>query len=446
MAKFETQLLLKIEQGGNVVHRSLSTKDSLSVGQHLQNDVIIHDGQFPKKHVLFAGSGKHFRLNLLGYMNGEVIAGDDAKLNFHDMIAHDLLQRKGNAFIYTITAGKRGRLLLGDARITFQCRRVEVKAAEHVSQPKFIGYSWTYATLRQMRNDLPFKAILLLLVAVHVFLLNYMSGLPTEFTTSANANQVPERLARIIVRNPEPAAAPAARGVAVGSEEETSSGEKERAEKSGEERGGSTKPENMGLLGLLTGTGSSKSNELADFLLDKGLARELDEVMSATDLALGQGNGSSSGDSDNLDDLFSASQAGGGIDDLLGEIGDIESVALGEKGQIEVDRIGGMSGSQSALGKRSEESVRSVMLSYTGRLTYIYNKYLKREANLSGKMVVEVEIAADGTVANVELVSSTIGNAEFEREVLNLVRRWKYPAIDSGTVTVTYPLFFNKMG
>jgi len=135
MAKFETQLLLKIEQGGDVVQRSLSAKANLSIGQHLQNDVIIHGEQFPKKHVLFAGSGKGFRLNLQGYMNGEVIAGDDAKLNFRDMIAHDLLLRKGNAFIYTITPGKRGVLLLGDARVAFQCRRVQVKAAERVSQP-----------------------------------------------------------------------------------------------------------------------------------------------------------------------------------------------------------------------------------------------------------------------------------------------------------------------
>ncbi|MFQ5675712.1 MAG: TonB family protein, partial [bacterium] len=80
-----------------------------------------------------------------------------------------------------------------------------------------------------------------------------------------------------------------------------------------------------------------------------------------------------------------------------------------------------------------------------GRLTYIYNKYLKHDAGLSGKMVVEVVIAADGHVSNVKLVSSDLHKPEFEREVLNFVRKWKYEAIDQGDVTVTYPLVFNKI-
>jgi TonB family protein len=130
----------------------------------------------------------------------------------------------------------------------------------------------------------------------------------------------------------------------------------------------------------------------------------------------------------------------------VGELDGVESVNLGEKGQIQLDQIGGMKGSGAALGKRSEDSVRQVMLSYTGRLTYIYNKYLKHNPALQGKLVVEVVIAADGSVNAVKIVSSNMNQPEFEREVVNFIRKWKYAPIDEGTVTVNYPLFFNKIG
>ena len=168
----------------------------------------------------------------------------------------------------------------------------------------------------------------------------------------------------------------------------------------------------------------------------------MDEVMSTTALQIGRSNGKAE---DELNDLIAASEAVGGIEDILGNVDQVESVSFGEKGRISVDRIGSLTGTGTGLGKRSEDSVRRVMLNYTGRLTYIYNKYLKHNPDLGGKMVVEVVIAASGAVSSVKLISSSLNKPEFEREILNFVRKWKYEAIDEGTVTVTYPLVFNKI-
>ncbi|MFQ5648901.1 MAG: TonB family protein [bacterium] len=442
MAKTEKQLLVKIEQGGSVLHRRLSCKEKISVGLHPNNDVTVYGEAFPRQHVLFAGKNSHFQINLTGQMKGEVIAGD-SRLSFRDMILHGLLPRKGGSFTYPITRGKRGVVVVGDAKITFQCTEVDAKAAKAVQGPRFIGYSWAYATFKDLGKDLAFKAILLFFIVVHALVLKYMSGLPTDLTPRVRASNVPERLAKIIVRNPESDFAPARRrGVAGGADEEASGEQEEAARRGGEEERENRRPESQGVLGLLTGLGSTgTSSNLTDFLLDKGLVRELDQVMTATDLTLGNGDGSS----DELDDLFAATDLGGGIDDILEDFDEVEKVSLGEKGRIQVERIGGMTGSQSALGRRSEESVRSVMLSYTGRLTYIYNKYLRRDPGLKGKLVVEVTIAADGSVASVRLVSSSMNHPEFERDILSFIRRWKYAAIEQGTVTVTYPLFFSKV-
>ena len=449
MAKTKPELLLRIEQDGVVTQRLLRGNERVTIGRHPKTDVTIHGEKYPKRHVLFSGKNGHFQANLTGFMQGEVVARE-SRLSFRDMIIHDLLEQRGGAFVYPISDGKRGMITFGDVKIVFQCQQASPEAAR-VKPESFAAYSWFYATFRGLGRDLAFKSILLFFVLAHVFLMRYITGLPADVSARPDVTRVPERLARIIVRNPEPARTQAGRtavGAAAG-EEETESAEAEESS-SGRKSGGGKKPEAQGVLGLLTGIGSSsQSNNLADFLLDEGLARELDEAISSTDLTVGRGNGESSGGSD-FDALFSLGGDGdgsGGIDDLLDDLGgDGTGVSLGKKGSIEVDRISGIKGSEAALGQRTEESVRTVMLSYTGRLTYIYNKYLKLNPELSGKMVVEVEIAADGSVSGVKLVSSSMGQPEFEQEILSFVRRWKYAAIEQGTVSVTYPLFFNKAG
>ena len=433
MAKSVKQLLVKIEQSGKVSHRRLRKRDRLTIGQHPNNDVTIYGEHFPKRHDLFTRKNNHFQLNFNKHMRGEVHAGE-SRLSFHDMIAHQLLPLKKDSFTYPITEGKKGIIVAGDAKITFQFVDGTREAAQTL--PKFKGYSWIYATFKDLGRDLPFKIVLIFMIVLHVFILRYMNTLPTDITTQVNAIRVPERLAKIIVKN---------RPVGFIDEDSTVRRGREDAEQtdiaSKAKKGSEAPPERQGILGLLTGVGGTEqSSLLADFLLDKGLVKELDEVMSTTALQIGRSNGKAG---DDLNDLIAASEAGGGIEDILGNVDQVESVSFGEKGRISVDRIGSMTGT--GLGKRSEDSVRRVMLNYTGRLTYIYNKYLKHNPDLGGKMVVEVVIAASGAVSSIKLLSSSLNKPEFEREILNFVRKWKYEAIDQGTVTVTYPLVFNKI-
>ncbi len=438
MAKSEKKLRVKIEQGEAVRHRTLTGNGSITIGRDPRCDVTVYGEDFPVKHVLFSGKNSHFQVNLTEAMQGEVIA-DRSRLTFKDMLVHNLLPRRGDKFAYPITNGKKGVVELGDTRISFQC---STEAAS--PRARFIGFSWSYATLRDLGKDLPFKATLIFMIILHTLLMKYISGFPIDMIPRASVNVVPERLARIIVRKPEPAADIAGRNRAAGGRDEAEASEEEPGQAASTKR--DVKPEAQGVLGLLTGTGvAGQSSNLADFLLDKGLARELDEVIATTELTVGRPSNGSTG-TDALDDLFAATGFGTGIDEIVETDSDVESFSFGRKGQIQVDQVGGMSGSEAALGQRSEESVRSVLRSYQGRLTYIYNKYLKRNPDLQGKMVVEVVIAAEGAVASVKLISSNMGQPDFEREILSFVRKWKYERIDQGEVTVTYPLFFSKVG
>jgi len=440
MSRARGHLSIKIEQGENTIDRILTRNDSLSIGQHPSCDITVYGRQFPRRHLLFTGRNSHFQVNLKDYMQGEVIA-DKSRLSFHDMLAHGLLPQKGRDFLYHITAGKKGVVQVGDARIMFQWTTQPIQKAT-----KFAGFSWGYATARELIKDWPFKTILVFMIVLHIFLMRYISGFPIDINPGTGRNNlVPERLARIIVKNPGTGdKIETKKGVAQAADQPADAGEDETTE--APEPGGSARPETQGVLGLLTGIGAAdQSSDLADFLLDKGLAQELDEVISNTKLTVGHGKDDSSRTTA-FDELFAATDLAGSIDDVVQATSNVDNFSLGRKGQIQIDQVGGMKGSEAALGQRSEESVRSVLRSYQGRLTYIYNKYLKRNPELQGKMVVEVVISARGRVSNVKLVSSSMNQPDFEREILNFVKKWKYASIDRGQVTVTYPLFFSKVG
>lgn len=442
MAKSKSQLSLKIEQAGKTSYYRLTKNDRLTIGKNPNNDITLYGDHFPKKHILFSKKHNHFQIRLQNFMKGEVRAGH-SQLSFKDMIAHNLLPIKGNSFSYPLTQNKQGYIIVGDAKISFRIDAGNNQSASALSMPKFRGYSWFYATLKSLGRDLPFTALVLFFILFHAFILNYMSKHARGFKPRVNVTKVPARFAKFMVKSPS-TPKEIEKSVARGAEE-GSTGPTENAKRtpSKRSRGKEANPEAQGILGLLTGTGSTDySSNTIDFLLDKGLVRELDEVMTTSKLQIGKG----ATNSQDLDDLISMSEVGSGIDDILDDINQVESVSLGEKGQIEVERIGKITGSQGAVGKRSEESVRAMMLAYTGRLTYIYNKYLKRDPDLRGKIVVEVAIAADGTVARVKTISSSVNNREFELEILNVIRRLKYEPIDQGTVIVTYPLVFNKIG
>lgn len=442
MAKSKLQLNVKIEQAGKISYYRLAKNGKLTVGKHPNNDIVLYGDHFPKRHILLSEKNNHFQIRLKNYMRGEVRAGE-SRLSFKDMIAHNLLPIKGGGFLYLITQNKEGYVVVGDAKISFRFAKGNTRNTHPLAVPGFKGYSWFYATSRELGRDLPFKAIVLFFVLFHALMLNYMSKHARDFEPPLSVTKVPERFAKFVVKTPSTTKEvdkPVARSTEEGATSPAEKANRSSAEESSKEE---AIPEAQGILGLLTGTGATDySSNMIDFLLDKGLVRELDEVMTNSKLQVGKGTTTS----EDLDKLISLSEVGSGIDDLLEDINQVESVSLGEKGQIEVERIGKMTGTPGAAGKRSEESVRAMMLAYTGRLTYIYNKYLKRDPELRGKIVVEVVIEADGAVSNVRTLSSTVNNREFELEILNVIRRWEYEPIDQGTVIVTYPLVFNKIG
>ncbi len=80
------------------------------------------------------------------------------------------------------------------------------------------------------------------------------------------------------------------------------------------------------------------------------------------------------------------------------------------------------------------------------QLRYIYNKKLRKGIELSGKMLVEIGIEANGGISSVKVINSNMGDQVFEDEILAQISTWKFKAVpDSlGTLKIRYPFEFYK--
>lgn len=91
---------------------------------------------------------------------------------------------------------------------------------------------------------------------------------------------------------------------------------------------------------------------------------------------------------------------------------------------------------------RSVDEVRLVLDRNKGSLNAIYNRALREDPTLQGKVVIELRIAPDGSVTSARIVSSELHAGDLEQKLLARVRLLAFGAKDVNELTVTYPLDF----
>jgi TonB family protein len=93
---------------------------------------------------------------------------------------------------------------------------------------------------------------------------------------------------------------------------------------------------------------------------------------------------------------------------------------------------------------RRPSVLKSTIDGYSNELKYIYNKRLRSGVKLSGKMLVEITIKADGNVGNASIVQSSMGDQTFEKSVAERIRTWKFQAVPEkvGDLDIKFPFEF----
>lgn len=202
---------------------------------------------------------------------------------------------------------------------------------------------------------------------------------------------------------------------------------------------------NRGLLALLTGTGSAAEGQAVHSVFEESGTEgggDLDKVLSSVEgLRTGgsaglEGGGAGSG---GVRGQRSGRQAT--IDDLVSDRPDgaAGQTSLTRKGDVMVEKPAEVQGTGTRSQYRSAEAIQEVLMSHNPAIRYCYERELKRNPALKGKITVRITVEPEGHVSDAVVLASTMNNERVERCILARIRLWKdFPPIDPSEGSVTF--------
>ena len=203
-----------------------------------------------------------------------------------------------------------------------------------------------------------------------------------------------------------------------------------------------------GILGMMTGVNvrAVEDGLLGDSGEGNGVGENMDRLLSSLDEegptagGSGAGNGTAPGlDYDNIQVRGGRSDKQADIDDLVSKLGSARGGAVSRKGALKIDNTSEVAGQGKRSALRSSDAIREVLLRHVPAVKYCYERKLRENPSLRGKIVVQITVAPDGSVSDAAVVSSTLADPEVEQCILSRIRQWKdFEPIDSREGTVTF--------
>jgi Ca-activated chloride channel homolog len=193
------------------------------------------------------------------------------------------------------------------------------------------------------------------------------------------------------------------------------------------------------------------------------IPRELPEMMDhvgvfgpvtsrgASGQSLGALRGSSTGSQHGLGGLGTRGMGYGGGGSGYGSGGGHASVSGHGRGGGFYGKSGGtipsVSGNAIILGALDKSVIDRVVKQNLPSIRYEYEKGLKTDPSIGGRVVIQFTIAPDGNVASATVKSTTLGDPQVEDGIARRFARMRFPAPKGGgQVVVSYPFVFASGG
>ncbi len=312
--------------------------------------------------------------------------------------------------------------------------------------------------------DLRFLIVILLSLLLHGLGAGWLHFVKVEKQEVVVLEKMPERFAKLIIEKPIPKEQPAppqtagTTGKAKPAEatekkstaSPTSSGMVSAAEAKSRVAARTARVEKkirtVGVLGMLTGAGkTAKGPAVVDVLAGAARTKERNTDLDA---ALAKMSGLTK--AENVDVLshklvkskdveISNTET---IDDLMAGIGGPEPLNIEKRGNFVVQRPQSVEGAGSTSAKRDNNAISKVVSSHKTSIRMSYEKYLKRDPRLSGKVTIRFTISAEGRVIKVQVLENTTGNDNLAGDISRKIRMWRFEPVPEGVCTVTYPFVF----
>ena len=91
---------------------------------------------------------------------------------------------------------------------------------------------------------------------------------------------------------------------------------------------------------------------------------------------------------------------------------------------------------------RTDEEIQIVFDRYKAALYRLYNRELRRDPTLQGKMILRLTIEPDGSVSFCQLQSTDMNAPDLSAQVVDRVKTFDFGAKEVPAVTIVYPIDF----
>ena len=448
-------LRIGIIQGGRIVEERLVRKrENITIGQSAKNMFVVPSEALPRNWLLFEASGSQYVANFSDGMDARIAVGNEI-ISLAQLKQTGKIQKRGASWPLPLDERSRGKITLADMTILFQ----------FVTPPPPQPRPQLPASVRgSVLSDVDwfFTIIAAVSFLLHLILVIYLRNV--DWPRKPDIEAVPDRFVQMIVKKPEEKKVEEKKAVETKKEEEKPAEKKKAA--SDEEK----KPKHE-----MTEEEKAKAAEEKARLDAERRARLAEQVKSTGLLKLlgakADGEGSiadvlGKGDVDR--DQEKAFQGVGGVG-VANNNDQLRGIKSGGTGSGRVASVGGLRGGGSIAGggtgaAAAEKKVSGVVKSEApavdgeldpamvakevrtrlGAIKACYERGLKRNPNLSGKIVIHWTITQAGTVSGVDVEQDTLGDAEVASCIKSLIARWRFPAPSGGSVEVSFPFVFQS--
>jgi TonB family protein len=439
-------LRIGIVQGGRIIdERLVRSRGNISLGWSSKATFAVPSEALPKEWLLFELTPKGYVARFADAMDARIAVGNEV-ISLAQLKQAGRIRHQGTAWLLLLDERSRGKISVGDLTILFQF----VTPPPQQPRPRLpasVRGSWTTGL------DWAFTLVAGVSFLAHLVLVIYLRNV--DWPRKPDIEEIPDRFVQMIVKAkpPEPpkqqaktdekteekkvektvASTSAAKKAPV---KEISPEEKARIDAERRARL-AEQVRNTGILKLL-GAKADGSGSIADVLGKGDVDRDQEKAfqgvggltVATSDAAL-RGVKSGTGGSGKVADIGSLRGAG--------------AIASGSTGAGATEkRVSGVVKSEAPAvdGELDPALVSKEVRARIGAVKACYERALKRNPNLSGKIKVRWTITAAGTVSGVDIADDSMGDSEVSSCIKQLVARWRFPAPSGGSVEVEFPFVF----
>jgi outer membrane biosynthesis protein TonB len=443
-------LRIGIIQGGRIVEERLVRKrENITIGQSAKNMFVVLSDALPRNWLLFEVSGNGYVAHFSDGMDARIAVGNEI-ISLSQLKQTGKIQKRGASWVLPLDERARGKITLADMTILFQFvtppppqPRPQLPAS--VRGSALSGVDWFFTVIASLS------------FLFHLIFVIYLRNV--DWPRKPDIEAVPDRFVQMVVKKEEKK--PEEKKPEVAKTEDEKKPEKKKGDEEAKKpKRELTDEEKAKLAEAKAKADAERRARLAEQVKSTGLLKLLgaksDGGGSIADV-LGKGDvdrdqetafqgvgGVGVANNDSLRGIKSGGSGSGRVADA-GSLRGGGSIAGSDTGKGGGERTvkGAIKTEAPAVdGELDPNMVAKEVRSRLGAIKACYERALKRNPNLSGKVVIHWTITQAGTVSGVDVEQDTLGDAEVASCIKSLIARWRFPAPSGGSVDVSFPFVF----